>query len=107
VPARSHPDGLEDGLREMLRPLVLELVRAELDHLPARNPEPSPWLSVREAAAYLRLSEGSVRQMIRRGTLPSHKIEGRRLLHRTELDDLLLRSTSLQDAPAAQQRPGA
>jgi excisionase family DNA binding protein len=34
------------------------------------EPQPSPWLSVREAAAYLRLSEGSVRQLIRRGTSP-------------------------------------
>ena len=40
--------------------------------------------------AYTRLSEGSVRQMIRRGTIPSHKIEGRRLLRREEVDKALV-----------------
>jgi len=96
---------LEASLRETLKPLVVDVVRAELDHLPDREPEPSPWLSVREAAAYLRLSEGSVRQMIRRGTLASYKVEGRRLIRRADLDDVVLEHPN--KAPATRQRPGA
>lgn len=97
---------VESGLLALLRPLVTQLVAEVIE---ARTPEPrsdrSPWLTVREAADYLRVSEGSVRQLIRRGTVPSYKLEGRRLIRRPDLDDVLLDKSN--KAPAAQQRPGA
>jgi excisionase family DNA binding protein len=53
---------------------IVERVRAELQ--PA--PEPPPWLSVKEGADYLGVSEGLIKQAIRRGTLGSYKVDGRR-----------------------------
>jgi excisionase family DNA binding protein len=90
---------------EALRPLVQELLQEELDRLPAGEPEPSPWLGVRAAAAYLGVSEGSIRQMIRRGTIPSHKVEGRRLLRRDELD-AALSSDPENEARQREHAPG-
>jgi excisionase family DNA binding protein len=50
------------------------------------------FLTVAEAAGYLRISEGSMRQKMRRHSIPSHKVEGRRLLRRQALDEAVLGS---------------
>jgi excisionase family DNA binding protein len=69
-----------------------EVARQLAEHEP--SPDQSPWLSVREAAGYVGVSEGAMRQAIRRGAVPSFTFERRRLLRRQDLDDLLLRSAS-------------
>ena len=47
----------------------------------------SPWLTVKEAAEYLRTSEGAIRKRITRKQLPSYRPEGSQiLLHRDDLD---------------------
>jgi excisionase family DNA binding protein len=45
------------------------------------------WLTVREAAAHLGLSQHSLRALIKRNRIPFYRIEGRILLERGELDD--------------------
>ena len=42
----------------------------------------SPWLTVSEAAKYLRTSPGAVRKRIQRGQLKSYRPEGSRILLR-------------------------
>jgi excisionase family DNA binding protein len=60
-----------------------ELVLAEIG---ATNGAGTPWLSLREAAEYVGLSERTLEREIARGRLRSSTIGRRRLLHRDELD---------------------
>ena len=46
----------------------------------------SPWLTVEETAAYLKMSPAAVRKAAHRGQLPSYRRGARRLFHRAELD---------------------
>jgi excisionase family DNA binding protein len=47
----------------------------------------SPWLTVAEAASYLRTTPAAIYKRIARGQLPSHRPEGSQiLLNRTELN---------------------
>jgi excisionase family DNA binding protein len=70
---------LEDGFREVLRPLVVEVVRGELNELAAeRLRERKPWLTLAEAAERLGCSPDAVRMRARRGRL-EHRYQGRRL----------------------------
>jgi excisionase family DNA binding protein len=89
--------------------LIEEIVRRVLAELqPA--PEPSPWYSVKDAADYLGVSASLMKSAIRRGALRSRKVDGRRLLHRDDVDAFARGDGSLQSdlaAPAAQERPGA
>jgi excisionase family DNA binding protein len=48
--------------------------------------EPSPWLSLADAAAYLSVSERTIERAVARGNLRSSTLGRRRLLHRNELD---------------------
>lgn len=52
--------------------------------------ENSEWLDSREAAAYLRISVGSLRNMTSNGKIPFHKLEKRNRFLRSELRELLL-----------------
>jgi len=54
----------------------------------------SKWLSVRESAEYCRISESKMRKMIGSGKIPIHKIDGKILLNRTELDYFVLTGTA-------------
>jgi excisionase family DNA binding protein len=77
------------ALIEALRPLVAELIAEELEPVLAalqRSEEPSPWMTVREAAEYVRVSESTMRQWVSRDVVLSYLIEGRRLLRREDLD---------------------
>ena len=69
--------------------LIREVLAEELPRALAQVRNGSPWLDSTEAAEYLRMSEAAVRQRAQRGTLPSHKDEGRWLFHRDELDSAL------------------
>jgi excisionase family DNA binding protein len=47
----------------------------------------SPWLTVKEAAQYLRTTEGGLRKRINRKQLKAHRPEGSRIiLHKDDLD---------------------
>ncbi len=48
------------------------------------------WLSVPEAAEYLRISEGSLRNMTSNGKIPFYKLGGRVRYQKAELKTLLL-----------------
>jgi excisionase family DNA binding protein len=50
------------------------------------NGSGSPWLSLRDAAEYVGLSERTLEREIARGRLRSSAVGRRRLLHRDELD---------------------
>ena len=71
--------GFEHGFRELLRPLVTEAVRAELDQAIAdRLQPPKRWLTLAEAAERLGCSPDAVRMRVKRGRL-EHRYQGRRL----------------------------
>ena len=53
----------------------------------------SPWLSVRDGAAYLGVSERSLGRAITRGRIRSSTVGSRRLLHRDDLDAFARRAT--------------
>jgi excisionase family DNA binding protein len=71
-----------DTLIDQLEPRLIERISERL----ATGPR-SPWLTVEEAADYLRTSPGAIYKRIKRGQLPSHRPEGSPiLLHRDDLD---------------------
>ena len=56
--------------------------------------EPSPWLTVREAAEHSRLSQESIRRLLSGGQLTGYRpIRGRVLIARDELDNLIATAT--------------
>lgn len=73
---------LDEELRELIREVVREeladqaeaAVRAEI----MRLEKPRRWLTVAQAAERLGLSQGGVRQRIKRGQLDSRMLDGRR-----------------------------
>jgi hypothetical protein len=68
-----------------LPPEVLEqLVERVAGKLRAELADHTPWLTRREAAAYLRVP---VSRLEKDKTVPSHRWEGRVLYHRAELDE--------------------
>ncbi len=67
---------------EELRTRVQELEQGE-------TPPRSPWLSIAEAADYLRTSERTVHRLVNRNRVRSTTIGRRRLLHRHDLDAYL------------------
>ena len=86
----GRPPNVLEALAEALRPLVVELVEQELDRRLAEQDDParsgSPWLSIAEAADYLRVSERKLARLIESGRVRSSTIGRRRLLHRDDLD---------------------
>jgi helix-turn-helix protein len=68
--------GLDDGFRELLRPLVEEVVRSELAG--GEPAEQKRWLTLSEAAGRLGCTPDAVRMRVRRGRL-EHCYQGRRL----------------------------
>ena len=51
------------------------------------QPDPtSPYLSIREAAAYVRVSPDTVRRLIRTGKLPARRVGGQWRIRRSDLD---------------------
>jgi excisionase family DNA binding protein len=71
-----------DALVEHLEPRLIERVSEQLT---ARAN--SPWLTVKEAADYLRTSPDAIYKRIKRKQLPSYRPEGSPiLLHKDDLD---------------------
>jgi excisionase family DNA binding protein len=78
-----------DDFRAALESFVCELVADEVARqLEHRNShvDGSPWLSRKEGAAYLGISERTLDRMIKRGNVRSKPIGRRRLFHRDDLD---------------------
>lgn len=84
-------DGMSDGAREEFLALVRAEVDAALRGVSTSDDNP-PWLSVAEAGERLGISEGAVRAAIKRGTLPSHRIERRLILKLEDVDALPTRN---------------
>ena len=67
----------------------------------------SPWLSLREAAEYVGVSERTLERDVARGRLSSSTVGRRRLVHRDELDAYVRRGDGRGEAPATPaRRPG-
>jgi excisionase family DNA binding protein len=73
----------DEQLAEIARQLA-PLVRAELEV--EASDAGSPWLSIPEAAEYLRLSPRTIERELERGRVRSTTVGRRRLLHRDDLD---------------------
>ena len=86
--ARSRLEAaLAPELVTAIEQLVAERVEQALaEQVPAANGHGSPWLSVAEAAEYLRTSERTVQRLVKRSRVRSSTIGRRRLLHRDDLD---------------------
>ena len=88
---------MDDDLRLQLADAILGLLRPEVEamitaRVEARLPEPSPWLTVEEAAEYLKISSSAVRQRVYAGTLTCHYDSGGKMRFRREdLDATLYR----------------
>ncbi len=82
---------LSTELLDALDAYVSERVAAELASVsPAGNG--SPWLSLRDGAAYLGVSERSLERAVARGRLASTTVARRRLVHRDDLDAFMRRA---------------
>ena len=75
---------------EAIAQRAAELVLEQIDH---GNGSRSPWLSLAEAAGYLRVSERQLQRLLARGRVRSTTIGRRRLLHRDDLDALARAAT--------------
>jgi excisionase family DNA binding protein len=68
-----------------------ELVEALTSLAPGRprysEDSASPWLTVAEAADYLRTTPNGIRAMVKRRQVPFHRRNGRLLFDRHELDE--------------------
>jgi excisionase family DNA binding protein len=67
---------------------LLELMDEKVAAAAAVTDGTSPWLSIPEAAAYLRMSERTVERLVARGRVRSTTVGRRRLFHRDDLDAL-------------------
>jgi excisionase family DNA binding protein len=89
-PSEPTTGQLLDAALSALAPTIAEQVAALLfervaEHVGAR----SPWLSVAEAAEYLRCSPKRIYDLTGQSRLPAHKDGSRLLLRRDELDAYL------------------
>lgn len=85
--------------------LVADRVREHLEA--AASGHPSPWLSLEEAADYLRVSPRTLERRIAKGSLRSTTIGRRRLLLRDDLDELAnaaAREETVATAPPRRRR---
>jgi excisionase family DNA binding protein len=67
--------------------LIDQRVAEKLTETEGGHSASSPWLTVKDAAEFLRASEGAIRKRIQRGQLKAHRPEGSQiLLRRDELE---------------------
>jgi len=77
---QNNFDEILDYIDDRLRPLIDSLIQE------SQKPK-SPWLSVKEAADYLKLSESYLRHLVSGGSIVSQKIPtGGRRFHKSDLD---------------------
>ena len=104
--------GVSESRETLLRALSPEVVAALLELVdervaasaPVADQDGSPWLSVREAADYLRVSERKLQRLIAKGRVRSTTVGRRRLLHRDDLDALATAATGEEVAPTTPPR---
>ena len=72
-----------------LERLIREIVRDELARAKPANDTPSEYLSVAEAAAFARVTPGTIRRWVRAGELMRHEAGSRVRVRRDELERLL------------------
>jgi excisionase family DNA binding protein len=75
---------LPEDVIERIAERAAELVLARL----AERPETPAWLTLAEAADYLRVSRRQLERLLARGLLPSTTVGRRRLVRRADLDGL-------------------
>lgn len=85
---------------EAIEELVDERVQARLELLEEETGRGSPWLSIEEAADYLRVSPRTLERQLDHGRVRSTSIGRRRLFHRDDLD-LLARAATREDVTPA------
>lgn len=95
LPLALPPEALEAIARRAAEVVLEQLGRADAG---------SPWLSLDEAADYLRVNRRTVERLIARGRVRSTTLGRRRLLHRDELDSLAGAATGEETAPTAPPR---
>lgn len=89
-------DPLPQSLTLTMSPDALEAIAQRaaelvLEQLGKVNGAASPWLTLTEAADYLRVSERQLQRLLASGKVRSTTIGRRRLVHRDELDVLTAR----------------
>lgn len=73
---------IDDALLELLRPLVRQLVKEEVERAKLQW----RWQPVSRAAELLGISEHAARQRVQRGQLPGKRVEGRVYIDMADLD---------------------
>lgn len=84
--------------------LVDERVAGALAALHGNGSATTPWLTIEEAAQYLRVSERTLERLLTRGKIRTSTIGRRRLLHRDELDAYMRATTGEDVTPATPPR---
>jgi excisionase family DNA binding protein len=95
-------DVLSPDLVAALEELIAERVSNAVGT--ARNSTGSPWLSVAEAADYLRVSERTLDRLVKYSRVRSTTLGRRRLFHRNDLDALAKAATGEGTAPTVPPR---
>jgi excisionase family DNA binding protein len=88
---------------EAIGRLVDERVSVALE-AHANGSTSSPWLTVAEAAEYLRTSERTLQRMMNRRRIRTSAVGRRRLLHRDDLDAFMRATTGEDVAPTTSPR---
>lgn len=83
---------------------LLELVDERVAALAGPTDQSTPWLSIAEAADYLRVSERTIERWILNGRLRSTTIGRRRILHRDDLDAVARAAAGEDVAPTTSPR---
>lgn len=83
--------GLADEILDLVRPQLEEIVDALVEERLERfiPPQPEPWMTTEQAAAYLAMSVPALRARAQRGTIPAVKDEFRWIFNRADLDQHL------------------
>src|SRR4051812_41128830 len=76
-----------DVLVEGLRDLVREIAREEIAVVTVQPKPEREWLTVAEAADYLRVSSRTMERLIQRGEVRSASVERRRIVRKNWLDE--------------------
>jgi excisionase family DNA binding protein len=66
---------------------LVELIALRVASLVGRDESVSPWLDVSGAATYLSTTDSGIRSLVKRRAIPFHKVAGRLLFDRAELDE--------------------
>jgi excisionase family DNA binding protein len=89
TPRERLLDVLSPDLVAALDELIAERIEAALKMSEGSNG--SPWLSLTEAADYLRVSERTLDRLVKRSRVRSSTVGRRRLFHRDDLDAIAQR----------------